>query len=272
MKNIFVLTIAFTFCIVFTSCHSTRKITQPVITKDSTAIAPANNGKDSAAEVANILKHLSDNRINYNSFSAKIKVEYTDNKGKQPDVNAFVRLQKDSVIWISLNATFLSVEAFRILMTRDSIYILNKLERTCEIKPISYLEEVVKIPLNLSTLQDLLIGNPIFIGQKVSSYSEAANTILLTLVGDLFKNALVISSSTNLVQRSVLDDVNIASTRTANLFYSDYETKSGKPFSTTRQITVTDKTKVDVKMDYKQYDFDVNLSFPFNIPPNYKIK
>jgi hypothetical protein len=272
LKNIFLLTAVLIFSIVFTSCHSTRKVSQPVISKDSTAVTAPDKANDSAAKVSDLLKHFSDNRINYNSFSAKIKVEYTDSKGKQPDVNAFVRMQKDSVIWMSLNATFLSVEAFRILMTKDSIYILNKLERTCEIKPISYLEQVVKIPLDLSTMQDLIIGNPIFIGQRVTAYSEAGNSILLTLVGDLFKNALVISSSTNVVERSVLDDVNITSTRTANLFYSNYETKDGKSFSTNRQITVTDKTKVDVKMDYKQYDFNGDLSFPFTIPPNYKVK
>ncbi|MEO7801574.1 MAG: DUF4292 domain-containing protein [Ginsengibacter sp.] len=272
MKHIFLLTTAFIFCLIFSSCHSTRKISQPVKTTDSTSVGVTNNNNDSATKVSGLLKRFSDNRINYNSFSAKIKVEYSDSKGKQPDVNAFVRMQKDSVIWISLNATFLNVEALRILMTKDSVYILNKLERTTDIKPISYLEQVVKIPLDLSTMQDLLIGNPIFIGPKVAAYSEAGNSILLTLVGDLFKNDLVISSNTNVIERSVLDDLNIASTRTANLFYSNYETKDGKPFSTSRQITVTDKTKVDIKMDYKQYDFNTNLSFPFNIPPNYKIK
>lgn len=272
LKNILVIITAFIFCLAFSNCRSTRKISQPVIHKDSTVATPANTTSDSAINVSRILKNLSENRISYNTFSAKIKVEYTDSKGEQPDVNAFVRMQKDSVIWVSLNATFLSVEAFRILMTPDSIYILNKLDRTCEIKPINYLEKVIKIPLDLPTMQDLLVGNPIFIGQNVAAYSEAANSILLTVIGDLFKNDLVISSSTNFVERSVLDDVSIASTRTATLFYSDYETRDGKPFSTKRHVTVSDKTKVDVKMDYKQYDFNVNLSFPFSIPPNYKIK
>lgn len=273
MKNSLTIIAAFIFCLTFSNCRTAKKISKPVIHTDSSSvIPPVNINSDSATKVSRLLKNLSANHIDYKTFSAKIKVEYTDSKGRQPDVNAFVRMQKDSLIWISLNATFLSVEAFRILMTPDSIYILNKLDRTCEIKPISYLEQVIKIPLNLSTMQDLLIGNPIFIGQRVANYSEGGNSILLTLAGDLFRNALVISSSTNLVERSVLDDVSLASTRTANLFYSDYETKDSKPFSTKRQITVSDKSKVDVKMDYKQYDFNTNLSFPFSIPPNYKIK
>ena len=46
----------------------------------------------------------------------------------------------------------------------------------------------------------------------------------------------------------------------------------GINFSTYREITVAEKTKVDVKMDYKQYDFNPELTYPFSVPKNYKTK
>ena len=44
-------------------------------------------------------------------------------------------LQKDSVMWVSISATFLSIEAFRIFITPDTIIILNKLDKTVEYHP-----------------------------------------------------------------------------------------------------------------------------------------
>ena len=111
------------------SCRSTKKL-QTAINKKDTVITVKNLPSiDSLKGGKDIINTLSKNIIKFNTFSAKIKVQYEDSKGKQPDVNAFVRMKKDSVIWISINATFLSIEAFRILITKDHVTILNKLQK-----------------------------------------------------------------------------------------------------------------------------------------------
>jgi outer membrane lipoprotein-sorting protein len=58
--------------------------------------------------------------------------------------------------------------------------------------------------------------------------------------------------------------------RTAYLSYGDYQSKNGFHFSTHRKITVSEKSKLDIEMEFKQFDFNVDLSFPFTIPKNYK--
>src|SRR5664279_1790865 len=131
------------------SCRSTKKLQTAVNRKDTqVVITPAPVNSDSLKGAADILKSLEKNRINFNTFSAKIKVQYEDYKGKQPDFNPFVRLYKDSVLWISINATFLSIEAFRILITKDTIIILNKLNKKVEYHPFSYVADIAQIPLN----------------------------------------------------------------------------------------------------------------------------
>lgn len=271
MKNFVIIIFILFTCLLFSNCRSTRKITTAADNKDSLRLIVTARD-DSAVNVTKALKNLSDNYINYQTFSAKIKVDYSDSKGKQPDVNAFVRMQKDSLIWVSVSATFLNVEALRVLITKDSVYILNKLERTKDIKPITYLAEVVKIPLGLSTLQDLLVGNPIFTGQNIISYKQENDRILLGTLGDLFKSLISISLKSKYVESLELEDVNVASLRTADLSYDKYENTGGRPFATERNIIVSEKMAVNIKMDFKQYDFDKLLSFPFNIPDSYKSK
>jgi hypothetical protein len=49
--------------------------------------------------------------------------------GKNYDVNATMRMYKDSAIWLSANAV-LGIEAMRVLITKDSVKLLNKLDKT----------------------------------------------------------------------------------------------------------------------------------------------
>jgi hypothetical protein len=64
--------------------------------------------------------------------------------------------------------------------------------------------------------------------------------------------------------------VDVLRNRTCYLNYADYDNKKGVNFSTTRNISVTEKTKLEVKLNFKQYEFNETLSFPFSIPKNYK--
>ena len=95
---------------------------------------------------------------------------------------------------------------------------------------------------------------------------------MISTIDKNFKNLLTLSVNNNLVERSKLDDLNIAFNRTGDLTYYQYENKTSVFFSTFREITVAEKTKVDIILDYKQYDFNKELSFPFAIPKNYKRK
>ena len=71
------------------------------------------------------------------------------------------------------------------------------------------------------------------------------------------------------MMHSKLDDVDINRSRTADLTYADYENKSGFNFSTYREITVSEKNKLDIRLNFKQYEFNKVLSVSFNIPKNY---
>ena len=255
-------------------CHSTKKFQNAINRKDTTTLVfnPAPVRNDSINEVDNIRKDISNNYIEFNSFSAKVKIQYEDSKGKQPDVNAFIRMQKDSIIWVSINATFLNFEAFRILIKKDSIFILNKLNKEYSMHPLSYLESIAHIPIDFVTLENIIIGNPIFLGDKVVSFKKTENRILIATVDQFFKNLLTLTSSTHLLERSKLDDLDISMNRTADLTYGGYEPYMNKFFATYRELTIAEKTKVDVILNFKQYEFNKELSFPFSIPKNYSSK
>jgi len=91
----------------------------------------------------------------------------------------------------------------------------------------------------------------------------------LLSLGELIKNLITLNEADKSLLHSKLDDRDPARNRTADLTYSEYESKKGVPFSTKRRIVVTERNRLDIKLEFKQYDFNQEVSFPFSIPKNY---
>jgi len=263
------------FLIVATGCRSTKSLRSNISIKDSSGHASSVILRDSSSyksAAKEVLSVLSNDEISFQTFSAKAKVQYEDQNGKQPDFNAFIRLQKDSALWVSINATFLGIEAFRLYVTPDSIILLNKLDKTVEYHPFSFIESFAHIPMNFTMLQNILIGNPVYEGDSIVSFRQTENQIIIGTIGSFFKNLTTLSADTNKLEQIKLDDLDVFRNRTATLLYGGYEKNSGLNFATERQINVSEKSKVDVSIEFKQYEFNKELSFPFSIPHNYKTK
>jgi hypothetical protein len=256
--------------VVLASCRSTKKIQTAISKKDTvTKVAIDGSKADSAFFVQSLLHRLDSGRVQYTTFNAKLGIDYKSDDGKKYDVNANVRMYKDSLIWISVNA-ILGIEGMRVLITKDSVKLLDKLNKIYTARSVDYLQDVTSLPLNLFTLQDLIVGNAVFVDSNVVTFSANANTISFLTTGQWFKNLVTLNAANNSLVHSKLDDVNIARNRTADLNYTDYETKKGFLFSTKRKISIKEKTGLEVKLDFKQYEINESLSFPFSIPKNYE--
>jgi hypothetical protein len=257
------------------ACRPTKKvqkIEEAISKKDTTETVVITQVPvvDSAKVLAGIVEKVNTKRINFNTFSAKVKIDYESQENKDGGT-AHIRLQKDKILWVSLTGP-LGVEGFRLLITPDSVTLMNKLQKTVQYRTISYLQELTDIPFDFSTLQDMIVGNPIFADKKVVSYRETGDQLLVFIVGDIYKHLLTLNNRDYTLVHSKLDDVDVTRNRTCDITYSDYETGAGFPFATKRVIHVSEKGKLELQMDFKQYAFNPALTFPFNVPKNYKRK
>jgi len=258
----------------FYSCRSTKKIQTAITPKDTVTVVtlPVENLRiDSVTFIRENYNRIISNRIVFTTFSAKIDVDYEDAESKKYNVNAHVRMYKDSVIWVVITGA-LGFEGLRAYITPDSVKLLDKQNKSYIARSVSYLQDVTQLPLDLVSLQDLLIGNPVFLDSNIVSYSKSADAISMLSNGDFFKNLFTIGDKDKLIQSSKLDDLDELKNRTCYLTYNDYENKKGVNFSTQRDISVAEKKKLDIKLNFKQYDFNETLSFPFSVPRNYKRK
>jgi hypothetical protein len=226
-------------------------------------------GVDSAELIRQVYQKVIKNKIDFNTFSAKVRVEY-DGKEGGDEATAYIRVQKDSVIWLSLRGA-LGIEGFRVLVTKENVRVMNLLKKNYQDRSISYLQEITGIPFDFVTLQDMIIGNPIFVDSNILSYKVNNNNELLVLMsGRLYKHLVSLDNSDYKVLHSKLDDIDVSRNRTCDITFSSYDNAAGVPFSTRRKISVAEQSKLDITLDFKQYSFNQPITFPFSIPKNYK--
>jgi len=257
------------------SCRSTKTIQQAISKKDTVAavviVPKVDAHADSVKFMQAAYKSLDSNLIQFNTFSAKVKVVFEDREGKRNDLNAFIRLKKDSVLWVMIDAV-LGIEAFRIMITPDSIKVLNKIDHEVKLRSVSSLQEIAQLPFTFKELQNLIIGNPIYADSNILSYKKDEKSITLVSLGEAFKQLLTIDKESSRIQNTKLDDVDPSRARSCLVLYGNYQQAGNQLFSAYRKLVVTEKTSLMLEMDYKQFDFNTELSFPFSIPKNYKRK
>lgn len=259
--------------IVFFACRPIRKVqtikaaiaqkdtTQSVKIKDVPAI-------DSAALVKDILGKVVKKKIDFTTFNGKIKVDYEGQEVSQ-HVTAYVSMRKDSIILIQVKG-LLGIVGMQVKVTRDSVVLVNKVDKWIEKRTINYLQDAIQIPFDFFTLQDLIIGNPIFLDSNVVSYKSLPNQLLVLINGTVFKHLISLDNSDYKVLHSKLDDINPLRNRTCDITYSGFMLVNDYQFSLIRKISVAEKSKLDVTLEYKDFTFNEPLKYNFSLPKNYK--
>ena len=149
------------FSLLFLTACSTKKLIQ----EDGTATL---NLKKRSSKY--LLKKLNAKTLEVEWLSARARITYKD-EAQTRKFNATIRVRKDSVIW--MNVKKLSVEAFRILITQDSIFIIDRLEKKYYTHGLDYIEEKFNFPGQFQALQTAILGNPYFLAEQKLSASIA---------------------------------------------------------------------------------------------------
>ena len=103
-----------------------------------------------------IIELLKNNEFNYETFTGKANVSIQTGK-KKNSIKASIRMRKDSAIWI--NFSYIGFAGARILLTPDSIKMINYKDENYILADINYVNTRFNIDVDFETIQSLLIGN-----------------------------------------------------------------------------------------------------------------
>jgi hypothetical protein len=179
------------------------------------------------------------------------------------------------VILIQVAGNFLGaiIVGLEARITKDSVVVVQLAgEKYVMYRSISYLQDVIQIPFDFSTLQDLLIGNPVFIDSNVVSYRAGASQFSVFMIGDVFKHLLTLDNNGYKALHSKLDDIDIQRNRTGDITFGSYQPMGPYQFATYRSISIAEKSKLNLYLDFKVYKLNEPLKYDFEVSKKLKRK
>jgi hypothetical protein len=257
--------------LIFSSCKTSKKIV---------VSAPL---KLRGANVIQVFDSVSSHQFSFNWLALKASVEYTiQNESESFDIN--LRVRKDSAIWLSVTP-LLGIEAVRILVTRDSLSILDRVHKTYSVHDFNYLDSLLKTTINFEIIQAVMVGNyfPYLKNEKLKSvYDEDSTTILSTLNKRKLRRAMEdkdpnkpivqdfwINSNYRITKSRMQDD---KLNRSLEAVYSDFTEVGATSFPNKIVVSITSLRPSMIQVEYSKITIDEPLTFPFSIPEKYERK
>ena len=240
------------------------KARKPIVVTPPPVVTPV------AGKTVNPIDAIKAQQLNFNTFSTKANTTL-DIDGDKHDVTLNIRIARDKKIWVSVIKTVLvDIEVARVLITPDSLLLINKLQRLYTKKPFSFIHTYGGKQFNYKTLESLLIGNalPEILNDKSTNLqTNNDNTTLSgTLQNVIYK--LLLGPGKRVTQLNLSNPAEAQTLQVANREF----TQSGNkivPSQIDIQSAIKSK-KIQVNLQYTRVDFDQQLEYPFSIPESYK--
>jgi len=148
---IIMLIIIFVLNFTLIACKTKKEILQ---TKGTN-----NNQIKNYIKVEKLYENILENEINYQNINIKMSVEVQINEQKQ-DFSAIVRIQKDSIIWISFRK--LNLEGFRICITQDSVKFIDRMNNKYYSENYEIFAANIGLDLDYKAFQSILTNSFFF--------------------------------------------------------------------------------------------------------------
>ncbi len=206
--------------------------------------------------------------FDYAFLSAKAKVK-VNRAGTDFTLTFNIRAQKDQKIWISANAIG-GIEVARVLLTIDSVKILDKLSKRYITGDYKYLSELLKTNVDFYMMQDLLFGNaPHNFNYKEATILQNESTVQFNGIENITTYAIDLHKVDLRLQRISLIE-SAENKRTVEVNYGGYKLVDNSNFPHLISSAATSqKESLSLNLEYVKVEKVNNLEFPFNIPKNF---
>ena len=217
------------------------------------------------------LKELNVRPLDFKYLTTRSKINFNDGN-RQIGATANIRISNDSLIWFSITPG-LGIEAARGLVTRDSLFLVNKLEKEYYAYSFAELSKKLNVVVDYDILQAALLGEPV---RPISTNSRIKRTADETIVLQQQQGFDIINHFNN--QTLKLTRAIVQEPQSVNnlvLQYADFQKINDNVLPLSSTITAQYQENQQMKatvvaFQHNKAEFsDTPLSFPFSIPDRY---
>lgn len=241
-------------------CKTKREVTGPGTGREENISRSAR-----AAVVSGVEK----NQLTYTTFSGRARSNVRLNKSSY-DVTTNIRIKRGEAIWASVTY-LLGVEVARVLITPDSVHVMNRLQSEYIKKPFDYIYRYTSREMDFENLENLLTGN-VLTQATDDQVTVTKNEIGHLLRGERDDLAYLIQVNPNFKPVATTVD-EAARSQLLRAIYDAFTSAGGqKVFPQHININVSaPDVDLAVDMQYNRISFDDAVEFPFSPPARFKV-
>ncbi len=235
--------------------------------KSGDHIRPATEKRSSEYVITQLRKNTPGN-VRYFSAHAKI---FASGDLDPINANANIIWVKDSVLW--LNVKKFGIEAVRALVTRDSVFVLDRLNDTYTAQGLESLERTYGLPGGFELIGHLLLGST-WLPDDADEWQSGIQDGLHRLTGAnsrLTADYRIEENGWRLRHASYLER---RESRTLHLDFEQFKKLAGTPsgFPYFRRIAAYSPESGSLQLEIELSDVEINVPKPFRfeIPAHYQ--
>ncbi len=215
---------------------------------------------------ANTIAQIQAQDLVFSTLSLRGKATL-DLDGSPNNVNMQMRMKKGERIWISITA-IAGIEVARALITPDSIFVRNNLDKSYLKQPLTFLNQYTNKQVNFAWIEALFTGNlmPGLIQPEVElNQNQGLWQAKGSQAGLMYQYQFNDQLKTKTLS---LNDILAAQALEVN--YTEYAPLNTGIFPYAQQLkTLSGQKKIGLQVNFSKVDYNPNLEFPFSIPKNY---
>ncbi|MCC7303708.1 MAG: DUF4292 domain-containing protein [Bacteroidia bacterium] len=230
---------------------------------------------------------LQQNQLHYTYFSGKFDAELLVD-GKKQEFTVVLRMKKDSVIWMSIIDPVLgAVEAARLLLTQDSIKMMDRIHKTAFVGTYDTLCSLLHTDIDFEILQSIITGNHVAFYEEEEKLRPGIDRVLCqymlgTVRKKKFRKAMTgqkelkepaqniwMKDGTFKVVRLFFTDIETQRTFDAN--YENFQQVDSVAFPYKMTFFIKAQKNLEIRFAYKRAGLNKETTFPFLIPSGYEV-
>jgi hypothetical protein len=238
------------------SCNTSKKVSEVPVLDNKVMDAQAH------------LNAMTRQQVQADWVDASARVSFDDGN-MSIGGTASIKMKKDEAILMSVKK--FGFEVARAYVTPDSLFILDRINGEYAAEPLSYIEERYKLPADLSMLQQLLMGNPVYLTTSNPSVSFEGERLNWAAENNDQSNDYTFTMPNYQLESMVIREGN--QTRKLNIQLTNYQNAgANRDFSYLRSIQIDSKEtgSAQIELEFTKVEIDVPTTINFSIPPRYQ--
>ena len=212
----------------------------------------------SKININEIIKSINVNEIDANWLSLKGKIKIKSNEDKLA-LGINLKIRKDSLIWASINAPIIG-EINRIMITQDSLYMINRSNSTWLIQPIEDIKKKIGSEISYNDIERII----------TSSVRVPEKNYLSTIINQdlVIKDNLDSTTYTIESQKKYLKEISVNFKNNSNLTikYSNYNLYGSFLYANNIQVTTSDS---HFELNLTKVELNKSEKISFIVPKKY---